>query len=73
LLQLTESTYKPINGYYSEEALLWHGYALLRKGDLNGALADWNKALKVHPDFCDAERAINNYIQQTYPLNYCSP
>ncbi len=73
LIQLTESTYKPINGYYSEEALLWHGYALLRKGDLDGALADWNKALKVHPGFCDAESAINNYIQPTYSLNNCSP
>ena len=35
LLELTESTYKPINGSYSEEALLWHGYGLLRKGDVH--------------------------------------
>ena len=68
LLELTENTYKPINGNYSEEALLWHGYALLRKGDREGALADWNKALKVHPDYCDAEKAINDYIQPTYSL-----
>ncbi len=73
LLTLTENTYKPINGYYSEEALLWHGYGLLRKGDIAGALADWNKALKVHPRYCDAERAVNNYIQQTYDLTGCSP
>ena len=73
LLQLTEDTYKPINGYYSEEALLWHGYGLLRKGDANGALADWNKALKVHAGYCDAEKAINDYIQQTYQLTGCSP
>lgn len=73
LLQITEDTYKPINGYYSEEALLWHGYGLLRKGDTNGALADWNKALKVHANYCDAEKAINDYIQQTYQLAGCSP
>ncbi len=73
LLELTENTYKPINGYYAEEALLWHGYGLLRKGDTNGALADWNKALKVHPNYCDAEKAVNNYIQPTYELTGCSP
>ena len=73
LLTLTENTYKPINGNYSEEALLWHGYGLLRKGDRTGALADWNKALKVHPDYCDAEKAINDYIQPTYSLVTCSP
>ena len=73
LLEITEKTYKPINGYYAEEALLWHGYGLFRKGDFNGALADWNKALKAHPNYCDAERAINDYIQPTYDLTNCSP
>jgi tetratricopeptide (TPR) repeat protein len=68
LLTLTENTYKPIPGNYSEEALLWHGYGLQRTGDFTGALADWNKALKVHPNFCDAEKAINNAIQPN-----CSP
>jgi tetratricopeptide (TPR) repeat protein len=57
----------------SEETWLWHGYGLFRKGDFNGALADWNKALKVHPNYCDAERAINDYIQPTYDLTNCSP
>lgn len=73
LLQLTENTYKIINGNYSEEALLWHGYGLLSQGDKNGALADWNKALKVHPNYCDAEKAINDYIQPIYQLTGCSP
>jgi tetratricopeptide (TPR) repeat protein len=73
LLQLTEATYKPIPGYYSEEALLWHGYGLIRKGDYKGALANWNKALEVHPKYCDAEKAINTYIQPTYDLTNCSP
>ena len=75
LLQVTENTYKSISGYYSEEALLWHGYGLLSKRDTTGALADWDKALKVHPNYCDAEKAINTYIQPTYQLTNppCSP
>ncbi len=73
LLQITEDTYKVINGDYSEEALLWHGYGLLRQGNTAGAFADWNKALKVHPDYCDAEKAINDYIQPLYSLTGCSP
>jgi len=59
LLKLTENTYKPINGYYAEEALLWHGYGLYKKGDYEGALADWNKALAVHPGYHDAQIAIH--------------
>jgi tetratricopeptide (TPR) repeat protein len=74
LLTLTDHTYALISGAYSEEALLWHGYGLLRSGDKVGAMADWNKALKVHPNYCDANYAISNYIQ---PLDYntstCSP
>lgn len=73
LLQLTEDTYKVINGQYSEEALLWHGYALLRQGDVKAAAASWNKALSVHPRYCDAERAINEFVAQTYDLTGCSP
>jgi tetratricopeptide (TPR) repeat protein len=73
LLQLTENTYKIINGQYSEEALLWHGYGLLRQGDVAGAAADWNKALSVHPRYCDAERAINEFVAVTYDLTGCSP
>ena len=75
LLQITEYTYKSISGSYSEEALLWHGYGLLSQGNTIGALADWNKALKVHPNYCDAEKAINTYIQPTYNLTNppCSP
>lgn len=73
LLQLTESTYKIINGQYSEEALLWHGYGLLRQGNITGAAADWNKALSVHPRYCDAERAINEFVAVTYDLTGCSP
>ncbi len=58
LLELTEKTYKPINGWYAEEALLWHGWALYRQGDLEGAIADWRKALQVHPGYTDAIYAL---------------
>ncbi len=58
LLEITEKTYSPINGHYAEEALLWHGWGLWRKGDLEGAIADWRKALKVHPGYQDAIYAL---------------
>ena len=43
----------------SEETWLWHGWALYRKGDLNGAIKDWRKALAVHPEYQDALYALN--------------
>jgi tetratricopeptide (TPR) repeat protein len=58
LLEITEKTYKPINGYYAEEALLWHGWGLWRQGDIEGAIADWRKALQVHPGYDDAIYAL---------------
>lgn len=58
LLEITEKTYKPINGWYAEEALLWHGWALYRQGDLEGAITDWRKALQVHPGYDDAIYAL---------------
>ena len=42
----------------SEEAWLWHGWALYRKGDLNGAIENWRKALTVHPGYDDALYAL---------------
>ncbi len=59
LLEITEATYKPINGNYSEEALLWHGYGLYRLGDIEGARNNWNKALDVHPGYYDAQVALD--------------
>jgi tetratricopeptide (TPR) repeat protein len=60
-------------GKYSEEAWLWNGYALFRKGDIQGAAKAWNSALHVRPNYCDAQYAINNYIQASYDLNLCVP
>jgi tetratricopeptide (TPR) repeat protein len=35
----------------SEEAWLWYGFGLYRKGDNNGALKAWQKADKINPNF----------------------
>ncbi|WKZ37727.1 MAG: C39 family peptidase [Anaerolineales bacterium] len=35
----------------SEEAWLWHGYGLYRKGDNAGALKAWQKADSINPNF----------------------
>ncbi len=43
----------------SEETWLWHGWALYRKGDLNGAIENWRKALSIRPDYKDALYALN--------------
>lgn len=42
----------------SEEALLWHGWALYRKGDTSGAVNDWRKALHERPGYQDALYAL---------------
>jgi uncharacterized protein YvpB len=42
----------------SEETWLWHGWALYRKGDTNGAVENWRKALAVHPGYKDALYAL---------------
>lgn len=43
----------------SEEAWLWRGWGLYRKGDMDGAIAAWRKALQVHPGYSDALYALN--------------
>jgi tetratricopeptide (TPR) repeat protein len=43
----------------SEEALLWHGWALYRLGKKNEAVSDWQKALEYHPGYEDAQYAID--------------
>jgi hypothetical protein len=35
----------------SEEAWLWYGFGLYRKGDYDGALKAWQKADKINPNF----------------------
>lgn len=43
----------------SEEAWLWHGWALYRQGDTNGARANWEKALSHRPGYPDAQYALD--------------
>jgi len=43
----------------SEETWLWQGWGLYRKGDNDGAIAAWRKALSVHPGYADALYAMN--------------
>ena len=57
LLALTE--YALQRTEMSEEAWLWHGWALYRQGDTNGAVEDWRRALSVRPGYEDALYALN--------------
>jgi hypothetical protein len=43
----------------SEEAWLWHGWAMYRKGDTTKAIENWRKALSVHPGYQDALYALS--------------
>ncbi len=43
----------------SEEAWLWHGWALYRNGDTNGAVENWRRALSIHPGYEDALYALS--------------
>jgi hypothetical protein len=47
----------------AEEAMLWHGWALYRKGDTQGALADFQNALVQNPNYLDAQYALK-FVQQ---------
>ena len=43
----------------SEEALLWNGWGLYRKGDKVKAIESFQAALDAQPNYMDAEYAIN--------------
>ena len=43
----------------SEEALLWHGWALYRQGETNKAIEDWRAALEANPTYVDAQYALD--------------
>ncbi len=43
----------------SEETWLWHGWALARQGDTNGAVENWRRALSIHPGYEDALYALD--------------
>lgn len=56
---MTLTTYALQRTPNSEEALLWKGWGLYRQGDTPGALAAWQKALREHPGYLDAQYAID--------------
>jgi tetratricopeptide (TPR) repeat protein len=43
----------------SEEAHLWYGWGLFRKGDREGAASEFNKALSLNANYPDAQYALN--------------
>ncbi|MHB8114574.1 MAG: C39 family peptidase [Bellilinea sp.] len=57
LLELTEYALKITPN--SEEALLWHGWALYRSGDKLKAAEDFLAALEAHPGYFDAQYALD--------------
>lgn len=59
LLALTEYAVRITD--MSEEAWLWHGYGLYRKGDNAGALKAWQKADSINPNFFEDQ--ARNAIQ----------
>jgi tetratricopeptide (TPR) repeat protein len=43
----------------SEEALLWHGWAMYRSGKINEAIQDFQSALEKNPHYQDAQYALD--------------
>ena len=48
----------------SEEAHLWQGWGLYRQGDVNGAVAEFRKALEINPNYWDAQYALDFVLGQ---------
>jgi tetratricopeptide (TPR) repeat protein len=48
----------------SEEAHLWRGWGLYRQGDVNGAVAEFRKALEINPNYWDAQYALDFVLGQ---------
>ena len=59
LLAVTEFILNLPSRPYSEEAHLWHGWALYRNEDITGAIADFRAALEANPNYQDAQYALN--------------
>ncbi len=47
----------------SEEALLWQGWGLYRMGDKEKAIESFQAALQAHPNYLDAQYALDYVIQ----------
>ncbi len=57
LIALTEYALKVTPN--AEEALLWHGWAMYRQGDISQAIADFEQALVENPNYQDAQYALD--------------
>jgi len=57
LVTLTEYAMKVTPS--AEEALLWHGWAMYRKGKISEAIENFEQALAKNPLYQDAEYALN--------------
>jgi hypothetical protein len=71
LLAVTEYILK--NTPNSEEAHLWHGWGLYRKGNTAGAIADFQTAVKDHPGYQDALYALNFLGASPLPVPTSTP
>jgi tetratricopeptide (TPR) repeat protein len=56
LLNLTEATLQ--RTAKAEESLLWRGWGRYRLGELNGAIEDFYAALRINPNYLDAQFAL---------------
>lgn len=56
LLNLAEATLQ--RTAKAEESLLWRGWGRYRLGDLNAAIEDFRAALRVNPNYIDAQYAL---------------
>jgi tetratricopeptide (TPR) repeat protein len=57
LINLAETTLQ--RTAKAEESLLWRGWGRYRLGDTNGAIEDFRAALKVNPNYLDAQYALD--------------
>ncbi len=57
LIALTEYALKVTPN--SEEALLWHGWAMYRQGDTPQAVENFQQALVENPNYIDAQYALD--------------
>ncbi len=56
VIDLADATLRRTNK--AEESMLWRGWARYQLGDINGAIEDFRAALRVNPNYFDAQYAL---------------